>query len=149
MTILLQSCISRGSWHWILIVELFIRYTFKESYAGLYSASQASVAFDLSWFFSILTAVIRPLRKIQSPLKTKMYFIILFIGHKSFFISCYFLLTKSKPYAGWINFYYVKKFHIALNRQKKRGEGLETEILSSLFLFVCFCFSVFCKKYSV
>lgn len=50
-----------------------------------------------------------------------MYFIILFIGQKSFFISCYFLLTKSKAYAGWINFDYVNKFNIALNRQKRGG----------------------------
>lgn len=53
----------------------------------------------------------------------KMYFIILFIGHRSFLKNCYVLLTERKAYAGWINLEHIKKFHTALNRQKEGGRG--------------------------
>lgn len=70
-----------------------------------------------------------------------MYFIILFIGHRSFLKNCYVLLAERKAYAGWINLEHIKKFHTALNRQKE-GEGVVTDWKFELFILICF--SIFC-----
>lgn len=59
----------------------------------------------------------------------KMYFIILFRGHRSFLKNCYVLLTERRQaYASWINLEYVKKFNTALNRQKRKEGGGEEKL---------------------